>query len=451
MPMSTLPPLPLDALTAPARSQERYRKVAINASASLIGKAVTAVTLLMAIPIVLDHVGRELFGLWATLYSLTGLLLLADLGIGNAVVNAIASSSGRNDRAAAAAAVSSAFFLLVAQSLGLLLIAALAYHVVDWASFFGLADAHARQQAAPALLALGCIVALQLPLAIVNRVQEGYQEAAVNHLWQSLGNVVGLSLLLAVVSVGLGLPWVVAALAGGPSLAMLGNWLVQAGHQRRWLRPRWRLVERIRAGAIVRSGLLFSGLAAFTWVGIYSDIVVISWQLGSDAVAEYAVVQRLSLVAHLFYAFITALWPAYGEAFARGDVAWVRKTFRRSFILSMAFGALFATLLVGFGKELVALWVGPSVNPSPGLLYGFASFVFVNAMMGNIAVLMSVHVLVRTQLVLMAIAAVGSFALKIILCAELGAAGPVWASVIAFGACYVIPGLFLVRSTLARS
>jgi len=450
MPMPTPTPLPYSALTAQARSHERYRRVAINSSASLMGKAVTALVMLMTIPIVLEHVGRELFGLWATLHSLIGLLVLADLGIGSALVNAIASSSGREDRAAAAKAVSSAFFLLVAQGLLLLLAAALAYGRVEWASLFGLGDAYARQQAAPALLTLACIIALQLPFTLVFRVQEGYQETALNNLWQSLGNVAGLGLLLAVVSIGLGLPWVVAALAGAPSVAMAANWLVQFSARRRWLRPRWSLLERKETGALLRSGLFFSGLAALTWLGIYSDPLVISRLLGSDAVAEYAVVQRLALLAHLFFAFITALWPAYGEAFARGDVAWVRRTFRRSFVASVACALLFALLFVSFGSGLISLWVGQGVNPPPSLLYGFAGFVVLAAMMGNIAVLMNVEHLVRSQFTLMAVGAFAAFALKLPLCAEWGVAGPVWASVIAFGLCYVVPGLFLVRAHLAR-
>jgi len=367
-----------------------------------------------------------------------------------ALVNAIAAASGRDDRPAAAKAVSSAFFLLAAQGLLLLLVAAFAYDHVDWASIFGLTQPAARSQAAPALLILVCMIALQLPFALVYRVQEGYQETALSNIWQSLGQVMGLCLLLAVVSRGLGMPWVVAALAAAPTLAMATNGMVQFGHRRKWLRPRWRLVEREQSRAVLGSGLLFCALAALSWLGIYSDSVVLSWLLGSDALAEYAAVQRLSLIAHLFYVFITALWPAYGEAFARGDVAWVRKTFERALIASAACAIAFAAVLVVFGRELIALWLGNAVQPPPSLLWAFASFVVVNALMGNIAVLLSVGHLMRRQFALMALAALAALALKVPLSSELGIAGPVWATVVAFGLCYVIPGLLLARCALAR-
>ena len=52
---------------------------------------------------------------------------------------------------------------------------------------------------------------------------------------------------------------------------------------------------------------------------------------GASAVAGFGVVQRICSVFVIASALLmTPLWPAYGEAYARGDHAWVRRTFRRS-------------------------------------------------------------------------------------------------------------------------
>jgi hypothetical protein len=53
----------------------------------------------------------------------------------------------------------------------------------------------------------------------------------------------------------------------------------------------------------------FFGINLLVLLAIYSDTLIISNPLASAAVAEYAVVQRLSLVAYFFQALVLTLWP----------------------------------------------------------------------------------------------------------------------------------------------
>ena len=59
-----------------------------------------------------------------------------------------------------------------------------------------------------------------------------------------------------------------------------------------------------------------------------SDNIIITHLLGPDAVAGYAVPERMfSLISTLLAMALMPLWPAYAEAAARGDHSWVRRTF----------------------------------------------------------------------------------------------------------------------------
>jgi O-antigen/teichoic acid export membrane protein len=438
-----------DAATPELRSKKRYKRVAANAVSSLAAKGVLAATMLLSVPITLRYVGDERFGLWATLMSLISFLVLSDLGIGNALVNLVARSDGRDDRDGAVIAVSSAFFMLLLLSALVLGSFAVAYSYVDWAALFGLHTELAQAEAGPAAAVLVAVVALQLFIGIVQRVQDGYQESYKTNLWQVAGYLLGLAGLVLVVNLDLGVPWVVLALAGAPLATTFANSCQQFGRGRPWLRPRWSAVRPEVARNLLGSGLIFFALSALTFVGLQSDSLIVSYVLGSAAVTEYAVVQRLSLIAYVFQAPILALWPAYGEAIARGEYRWVRRAFMRSLVMTLTSAVVLAIALFLFGLALIRMWVGPAVVPAPGLLYGFCALILILPLISNIATILNAGPLLTRQLWILGIAAPVALVLKVVFTREFGVAGAIWATVIAFSLFYITPGLFLIKSLLS--
>ncbi len=342
-------------------------------------------------------------------------------------------------------AVSSAFYVLVFQAVLLIFAYAILQAYIDWPSIFNIHSDAAKEEIGKAIAVLVAIVALQLPLAAVQRVQEGSQEGYVNNIWQATASCVGLGGLLIVVNMRLGLPWLVAAVAGAPVAAALMNWFVQFRLVRPWLRPNWRYFRLSESAELVRTGFVFTTLAFLTFWGIYSDSLVISRMLDASAVTEYAVVQRLSLVANLFWAIIIPLWPAYGEAMSRNEFKWMQKTFKRSLIVSITGGLAVGTGLAFFGREIIRVWIRPDFQVDVSLIYGFSCYILISGVIGSISVVLSSGPMLRRQVWIVSIAAVTALWLKVTLCAQYGVAGVIWATVMAYGLFYVIPGLWIIR------
>src|SRR5208282_70762 len=104
-----------------------------------------------------------------------------------------------------------------------------------------------------------------------------------------------------------------------------------------WLLPARRAFSGVAARKIFDLGILFFVLQCAFVLAYTSDNIVIAQVLGAAAVALYAVPQKLfSSVSTIVSMAINPLWPAYGEALARGDVAWVRRTFFASLRLVLA-------------------------------------------------------------------------------------------------------------------
>lgn len=421
---------PFDTATPEGRAQERVRRMALTTLASAAARAITIGTGLIVVPLTLNYLGAERYGLWMTVTSIVGLLAFADFGIGNGLLNALAAAYGRDDREAARESVAGAFFMLALVALALGLVFSLAYPLVSWPAVFNVISPQARTEAGPAVAVFIACFLLNIPLGVILRTQMGYQEGFLAFLWQGAGSLASLAALLLAICWQGTLPWLVAALSGVPVVVTLLNGVALFGFQRPWLRPAWRYVRWRAARRIIGMGVYFFLLQVLGIVNYSSDNIIISQVLGAEAVAGYAVAMRLfSLLPVVLSMFIVPLWSAYGEAYARGDAAWIKRTFRTtlgwSFLISLAGGLV----MVPWGQSIIHWWVGPQINLPFNLLLGMGVANLFNAFSGAVAMLFNGLNILRFQVIVMSVTAVLLLAAKIGATRWMGLAGMVWGTV----------------------
>ena len=442
---------PFDTSSPEGRSKERYRRVALATLATIGARAISLFTTIISVPLTLNYLGAERYGLWITISSTIAMLGFADLGLGNGLVNAIADAHGKDDRATAQRHVSSAFFMLAGIAAILSLAFLALYPAVPWDRLFNVKSDLAVAEAGPAVAVFTLCFTLNLPLGVVQRVQMGYQELYANALWQTLGSVLGLGGVVLAVHWQAGLPWLVLAMAGAPAFAGLLNTIGLFGFQRPWLRPHLSRVGGESVRTVSRIGFLFFVLQIVGALGFQSDNIVIAQVLGADQVAQYAVPAKLFSLAPMMLSFaLTPLWPAYGEAISRGDLWWVRKTFVRSVILGFAVNLVPALLLVAFGNRVLGIWVGHQVHASNLLLVGLGAWAVANSLNGPIAMLLNGAGVIAFQVACNVPMGVFNLAASIFLAQRLGVSGVVYGSLLATVLCIHLPVLFYLPRLFSR-
>lgn len=438
---------PFDTSTLEGAALERDRRLLITTLASLGARFISVATALMTVPLTVHYLGKERYGLWGTMSGLIAMLQFADLGLGNGVLNLISEANGKNDLSLARRATSSASAMLVLVAAFLAVAFAAAYPLVPWPRVLGVESAQAREEAGPAMAVLAATFLVNMPLSVVIRTQNGYQEGLATNLWTGAGNLLGLALTLLAIKLQTGLPWLVAAMAGSPALATALNWIEFFWVRRRSLLPRKRFADRAMAERLLRMGAMFFALQMLWCLSFASDNWVIAQVLGAEHVTDIAVPLRLfGIVTMLLTIVVTPLWPAYGEAIARGDVAWIRRTFRYSMMLAL-FGAGFAcAVLVLAGPWLLRLWVGPQVRASYWLLAGLGLWTVLQNVGACVAVLLNaanrlrVQILSGVGLVLVGVPA------KVMGAKAFGVAGVPWTMLGAYALFVLVPQAFTLRS-----
>jgi O-antigen/teichoic acid export membrane protein len=432
------------------RAQERRRRVILSAVASAIAKVLTVATVLITVPLTLSYLGTERYGMWMTISSLIALLSFADLGMGNGLVNAVAHAHGRGDVRAIRSYISSGFAILLMVACCVLIGFAVAYPWVTWAKIFNAHGALAQSEAGPALATFVALFAINIPLGIVGRVQAGLQESFRASLWQCAGSLVGLASMLAVIKLQAGLPWLVAAAFGAPALAAAFNTALYLARSRVDLRPRYSDVSSDAVKHVARTGVLFLILQLVAAVAYASDNLVIAQLLGASAVTDYAIPEKLfSLISMALAMMLAPLWPAYGEALARGDTLWVRRAFGRSLMIALSVASFLSLTLAIAAPALLSYWVGRPVDPPLLLLIGLALWKVIEAGGNAVAMLLNGANVVRLQIIVAVLTGICALTLKIVLVGSVGVAGAVWASIIAFSLISVVPlGVWAVPKAL---
>jgi O-antigen/teichoic acid export membrane protein len=443
---------PFDTSTEAGRAHERLRRAALSSLAALGGKTVTVLTTLVSVPLTLGYLGQDRFGLWMTISSAIAMLAFADLGIGNGLINAISEAHGKNDLTMAQRSVSSAFFLLGGISVALSIVFALTYPLVNWASIFRVSTALARTESGPTMLVFaGCFFA-QIPVGIIVRIQVGYQEGFISNLWSALGSLLGLAGVLLATALHGGLPWLVFAMSGGPVVAGVANGIVLLGWQRPSIRPRWVYVTRQGVMRLLQLGGLFLALQIAMSLAYSSDNMVAAQVFGSATVTSYAVPMRLFSIAPMLMGMLQApLWPAYGEAIARGDTIWVRRTLVRALVGTFASAAAVTLPLVLGGPWIIHMWVGDQVRTSMLLLTGMGIWAILSSTGTALGMYLNGANVLRFQVVTSLLMAVAALVLKVFLARAIGVAGIIWGTVIAYAIFVVIPSAVFVRRMLAFS
>ena len=337
---------------------------------SLAARGVGVVCQLLQVPLVIAVLGPEAFGFWMTLTGLTSLVQFADLGLGVGAQNRLAEQLARDEFPAARALLGSVFVCLA--GIGLVLAAGLTLLVprIDFTALFHLHDTTAIAQAPGAALAVCWVFCAGFPLGLAQRLAFARQQGWMFNVAQAAGSVVALAL----VAWGAHAHWSLAGLVGAAQGAMLfGNAVllaVQLG-QLGWTNPRGFTFRPALVRGLLGLGAFLSVQQVLSTVMFSLPAVIISARLGAAAVTPYNLVQRLfNLFALVQNAFLLPLWPAWSQARARGEFAWMRSALRHA-VWATALGCVLPMVLVaGFAPPIIRWWVGDhGVQPAAALIW----------------------------------------------------------------------------------
>jgi len=430
---------PHDTSTSIGKSNERFRRILITGGSTAIVKVFSAAINLITVPLTVHYLGAERYGLWMAISSMLALMSFADLGLGNGLLNAVSKANGRNSTEDAQIAVSSTFFILLGIASILFICFISAYPFISWEHVFNVKSPLAIAESGPTMLVLVVMLLINMPLGIIQRIQDGYQEGYKFQFWLILGSLLSFSGLLICIYLKSGLIWLVLAFSGGQLISTILNGIILFNRKRQYLKPTLKCFDLQIGKQLINSGFIFFLLGLFTLLGNTSDDIIIAQTLGPSAIAGYEIVKKIFLFSMFTQFIIQPLWPAFAEAMESGDIAWAKNTLKKGLLLSIISGAIITLPLVIFGKQIILLWVGEKFIPSWSLLLGFYAYVFISNYGGVMSTFLNSGPLLAKQLLIVGLSSVSSVLLKIYFSINFGVSGIIWATVLSYLVFFIVP------------
>ncbi|WP_229397992.1 lipopolysaccharide biosynthesis protein [Micromonospora okii] len=389
------------AREAPAEpsGSRRSRRLVTGIATAALGKGAGILVPLVLIPVTLRYVGADMYALWTAVTTVTAMAIFADLGLGQGLMTRLAPCYATGDAGRARRYISTAYVLLGAVALGGCAALWLLADVIPWRGLFNAAGAVSAADARDVSLVCLTVFVVNIPLSLVTRVLYAYQRVGQNNLWQAAGYLCSLPLVLGAVAAGLPPVAVVAAsvlwtpLTNVAASAWLYRWAMPH------LRPGWRHVDRGLAGDLHRLGGLFFAGNLLMALALNADPLLVAHTVGLGAVVAYAVPARVFNQLGGFAGLVNLpLWSANGDALARGELRWVRRTVVRASVLSGVVALVPSVVLVVAGNRLFTAWLGTPMGDDRALLVGLGAWSVLLAVTSPLLMVQNAAGLVRPQL-----------------------------------------------------
>lgn len=357
------------------RIHPRTKKIGRNIFSSAIYRVVSMAASFIMVPVLLEWLGAEKYGVWLTIQAVMGWFVLFDLGLGNGLRNKMAEALAKGEHSQVRIYVSTAYAIISLISAGLMLLYALVYYHIDWVWVF-----NAPQVIADDLRRTMTLVyiffCLQFVFQLVKMIWMADQRPALSALVNMVATVISLVLIyLAVRFYEPHLEWVAWAVSGSNMVLLLAaNWWVFGGKYKKY-RPSFSLIRREHIKSLTGIGVQFFILQGAALIVFATDNIIISQVIGPEEVPAYNIAYKyFNLVMVAFTLITVPYWSAFTDAFHQNDKEWIRNTIK---LLNKIWVFLvFGILIMLLGAPLVyEIWVGDAVEIPFNLSLSFALFV----------------------------------------------------------------------------
>lgn len=419
-----------------------------NGGMHALAQGIRLIITLITIPILLNYLGKETFGLWMISLSFISLIGFLQGGLSGAMINVVAHADDGEDLSHR---VSTALTLTSLIALTLIPLAAIIAYYVSWRTLFSAEDLISRSNMSRLIFVLLCSFAISFVTQVPRFTLIGNMKAYAAHAIEVIAIIIsGGSILL---SVYFKQPlWVIAfAFAFGRQIPLLIMGLILMKWQLNLSNLSKPHLDPKFVKTLLTSGGLLAVVQASYGLANHSDLTLIGIYGNLEGAGDYSIMQRVFSIPMLILLFVSlALWPAFAKAKASGSISWIKRVFTQNLLALTSFAIIFS-VIVGLSIDpLLVLWLGERQDVDPLLIWGMVAWVIITVPVGAANEFLKSMDEFRLLAYLCIAMVVLNIPISIYLIKIHGEAGAVLGSVIANTICLAIPLTIMIPKVLRK-
>lgn len=342
--------------TEEARSFERYRRCAWTCVVMLMMRFANIFIGIITVPLTLNYLGSDLFGIWMILTSIIGFASFADLGLGVGLRNSIIKKNAVNDTNGVNLYIWNAVTVLCLVAAVLIVLALGVVPFISWGNIIKCSEESSILQIAPAITGMLIAFAVTLPITQLLNIASGFQRAYWGYGCYLIGRIASLGFIWLCVKFKWSLGVLAAGYIGTPTLCLLIGWMVFLVREPRYLPRRIQIKSDILKELFGIGG--YSLLHNISHAVLCSSsIFIIGHTINSAASVPYSVVQKVFGLTSVFSAsLLMGLSVAVGDAWHSKNFNWIKGAIHRSLLPIFGIVIGLSLIIILAGKPLILLW-----------------------------------------------------------------------------------------------
>lgn len=343
-------------------TNSRNKMLFLNILFSGFLKIVGLLTSLVIVPITINYLNNEVYGIWMTITSILYWITTFDIGLGNGMRNYLAEALATNDTKLGKKYISTTMLLLSLIALSMAIVLLYPLITINFNSFFNTNAIAGNELRMAVVIAVGFTL-MNFVLKNIGMIFVAMQKYAINDLLSISGNVIALILIYILTKVTTGnLVLVVLAYTMTSCVAFLLA-AIPLFWKHPELNPSLRFFDKSLGKKIVGKGFGFFVIQISSCLVIFGAAnFFITQSCGPAAVTTYNIAYKFFNLLVIAYTIILApMWNAYTDAYVKGDMQWIKATFNKAlkfWVLSICGGLGMLLICNLFYK----LWIGNMVN-----------------------------------------------------------------------------------------
>ncbi|MFY8110184.1 MAG: lipopolysaccharide biosynthesis protein [Bacteroidia bacterium] len=403
-----------------AGRHERSLLIYKNIFYSFILKGGVAILGLLIVPLVLNYLDKEEFGIWNTLSSIVTWFYFLDIGLANGFRNKFTNSMAAKDYHNAKRYLSTTYALIIIICSLIFIGFEIINPFLNWNSILN--SSNLKTDEFNILIQFVFLfLCLKMVLSILTTSLIAVHKVAASGVLELLGSLLSFSGIYFLSNLGSGsLLWVGLVFSFSPVLVLILATIYFFKRDFSKIKPDFKSIDFSLSSQLFGKGIQFFILQIAAMFMFLSNNIIITQLFGPLSVTPFSIVSKLFSIPTMgFTILITPFWSGFAEAYHKQDHLWIKTTINKliKFWLLLILAMFVFVAIFDF---LIKIWIKTPLE-YPFLLVIFNAFFIVISSWGSIfAQFLNGAGLIRIQFYLSILLAIISIPMSLFLCRYLG-------------------------------
>lgn len=347
-----------------SNADQRSVKAKRNIVLSFGNKIITIIISLAIVPITIDYLSPEQYGIWLTLSSIVAWVSFFDIGFGHGFRNKFAESKANGDFVLARKYLSTTYFTMIVIFGIVLFVFEVVNPFVNWSTLLNVSQEQ-RGLLSTVMSVIFIGVCTQFAANVFPIMLNADQKSAASSIIATIGQACALLVIFiftkissrSMIYIALALTWI-------PTVTTLLISLWMFTHTYKDYSPSFKYVDKILIKNIINLGAKFF-LIQVSMIVIFQIInIVLSRELGPSSVTEYNVIYKyLSIPQMIFNIIMAPLWSAYTDAYTKDDYDWMKRILKKIKKIFYVIVGMYLLLFI-LCPLVIKVWLNGAVDVS---------------------------------------------------------------------------------------